>query len=81
MGLFSNFARRVGARPLSRYSIPTKGGAYFKPEKQAKTPSDMHIKSVRNLARKRRVAQRRNETRLRKGKPMRRYLAVMQGAK
>jgi hypothetical protein len=80
MGLFSKFFRRVGARPLSRYSISATKGADTLPESTA-TPEDMHIKSVKNLARKERVAKRRNESRLRKGKVTRRYLASLQGVK
>lgn len=83
MGLFSSFARRIGARPISRYSISAKHGANALPEGDAKSPKDMLIKSkkVKNLARKKRVAQRRNKARLSKGKPMRRYLASAQGVK
>ena len=81
MGLFSKFFRRVGARPLSRYSISLTHGADSLPVGNKKSPKDMRIKSVKNLARKERVAKRRNESRLRKGKATRRYLAAIQGAK
>lgn len=81
MGLFSKFFRRVGARPLSRYSISATKGADTLPKGNTKAPKDMRIKSVKNLARKERVAKRRNESRVKKGKTTRRYLAAIQGAK
>jgi len=81
MGVFSKFFRRVGARPLSRYSISSTLGADSLPESNAKAPKDMRITSIKNLARKERVAKRRNKSRLRKGKTTRRYLAAMKGAK
>lgn len=81
MRMISKLFRRVGARPLSRYSISATKGVDTLPKHNAKAPKDMRITSVKNLARKERVAKRRNKSRLRKGKSTRRYLAPLQGVK
>lgn len=77
MGIFTNLSYSLGKRLGARLAPPP--GQTIQPYYPGKKRSlkEMVIKSknAKNLVKKERKAQRRNRSRLAKGKPTRRYLA------
>jgi hypothetical protein len=80
MGI-SKLFRRVGARPLSRYSVGRKGVDTLPVAPSEPKPMVIKSRLAKNLAKKAKKAQRRNSSRVVSGKANRRYLASIQGVK
>lgn len=82
MGIFSNFFRRVGGRPVARHAVVPvegrrKGWGYIEPVKPEPKTMQVINRSAKSLTKKAKKVKRRNATRQMRGRMARQYLADM----